>query len=73
MSAQHTWTDHRRVDAGMIDNHIDKTILQMFLDSREAGEELTLGRRPCFDPQKPLDELVVRESVVLEVIKKATK
>ena len=73
MSSQYVWTDRRETDAGKIDSHIDKTILQMFLDSKDDEEGLQMGKKPCFDPKKSIDELIVRESVVLGVIKKVTK
>lgn len=66
----HAWTDNRGVDASRIEKHLDRTIVQMFQDGVRAGETPAMSPRPAFDPKKHIDEVIVRESAVIDVMRK---
>ena len=42
----------------------------MFQDGVRAGETPAMSPRPAFDPKKHIDEVIVRESAVIDVMRK---
>ncbi|CAI9831627.1 hypothetical protein IBTHAUMO2_330005 [Nitrosopumilaceae archaeon] len=62
--------DLQQTDTGLVGSHIDRAILQLFLDAEEAGARPILAEEPCFDPGTPLQRPALKESVVLGVLRK---
>lgn len=58
-------------DYGVIQSNIDCAIVSIFKDAQRHGTRPVLLERPCFDPKKlRMEEVVVRGSVVLDVLKR---
>ncbi|CAI9832123.1 hypothetical protein IBTHAUMO2_590064 [Nitrosopumilaceae archaeon] len=58
-------------DVGLIDNNLDRAILQMLLDSREDGGGIEMVRVPPFDSKKRVERLDILDSVALDLIEKS--
>lgn len=69
MAVDFKFQDMRGAGAAPPENHLDRMIITIFRDAEEAGTRAVMLSMPCFSPDRPMDELVVRESCVLGVMR----
>ncbi len=54
-------------------SHVDRAILQLLFDSKEAGTSPDMAKKLPFDPKKKIEKIMVSDSLVLDLIIRGRK